>query len=451
MSSFPVTNNPALSPLQRWLLPQQGVSGWQRTGEFLQTTYTQGKSLVGGVTYTFVGLVSILGGMIASTFAPDRTGIDWLSKIGVILGTVIAGTGIYKLIKFNNAKAKEVISPRKIADSNIVKSCDDALGILKNIVSQADPAKAQADISKLGLIDTTSPSIDKAALRENLFRIFEGYINEVQASSAVTPKPSFKFGDREIKPHDMPDHIINLLGNLMFSRTDVAIDSASDKIQNKTLKEIIAPLLGNDGVTNLGKEFLPPHFNLVYDAARFYVNNHLGIDTAVKRIFVDQVNNLFGIDTQDLNNLNDLIARLKTNDQSDKEKAGSYFNDVVVHYDNLKILHRAITYVLENQNTNDIAKAENINRIKHALILGLRLQGKSEDDFRKELEKVLFDFGATKGLASKVKEAEGYYEKLNKTILTSGEVPWNARYSEFGDEIFPSGQFLISDIQYRYA
>ena len=358
-----------------------------------------------GVSHFLVGFVSLFASAVAASLLKDNTLADWLSKVGVIAGGIIAGTGIYKLLKFNKSK-KEELPPDSHFRVNPTLEKD-----LKTVVSNIadiDQSYKKLNCSSSLLCQGKSDSnLRKEAIKLLELRLKDDFVSKIAdyTGGANCVVDNAKGPGEALTQSELRDELAVLLGYLVSSRST----------DDATYKDIVETKL-KDSEVEAGNcklmKILPADFNLVYTIARAYDKEH---NQASQE---DSITSKFNraIET-------DLETKLSsTSGSSDKDAALKYLLDFQNTHNYLKTLRQAITYVLsEPQNgREDTVRARNIAIIRQALVTAFKIKGNDLATINEQLVNILNgdsrNTGDKKGLTARIGELDTHLTKIQEMI-----------------------------------
>ncbi len=350
------------------------------------------------------GLAGIVGGAVGSTFFKDNTSADWLSKIAMIGGLILSGKGIWDLIQ--SGKERDAVD---LPDAHF-KVSEPLETKLSNTVpwinSNLDPSLNISQHLTNNLSDSNLRQRAEEAFNLWTDAEFKNIINGYTGGAEITIDNG-SGTNSPISLNNYKDRLAILIGYISGSTpsTPTATDF-SNKLTTSIMKD--------DEVINGNCELfklLPDEFNLVYSAARYYKKEHNSENS---------VQSEFG-------NLITELEPLKTNVQGPSNVgAWDKLRNFEKGFQNIKVLTRAIEYVLENETkekdgTLDDASKRNMVIVRQSLVAGLGLRGNNKDEVITELKNILNKYqdasGTTrKGINDKLAELRGVYEKVKQNI-----------------------------------
>ncbi|MBI3308639.1 MAG: hypothetical protein HYZ79_04635 [Candidatus Melainabacteria bacterium] len=275
----------------------------------------------------------------------------------------------------------------------------------------------------------------------SLFGIIAGGIMSAIGLFKITKIGS---NNKEFSLDELQDETIGLIGNLIFLRGNSDFNTA--QVNGVSLKSKLDPVIGDDGVNQNYLDLLPTNYLLVYNAARGYVDGHMGKNDSVKGIFEGRLTSLLGSTGCGINSLDKLKTVLAEGNHTNKKSAWEYLNEVETNNNTLRILDQAIKYVMEHSNSEDQLKARQAFRLRQALIAGFRLEGKTFNDFIESIRIIKDGNGTSKGLAKKIEELSEYQRKIREEVISQPGVGIKEEAYNVND-VFPRRLGLIEFVE----
>ena len=425
---------PAISPaaprLNRYF-KQAGASNLSnQTYNVLSTFGDYGKKFGSASLSIFSflgGLAGIVGGSVGATFFKDNTSADWLSKLAIIGGTILSGKGVYELIQFTRTRNDMDLPDAHFKVNQTLER--DLSNSLPWVNSNPD---SSLKISQ-GIVNNTSDTNLRARANEvfNLWtnNEFKNIVSHYNGGAEITIDNGAGI-NTPISLKEYKDRLAMLIGYIVGS-TPVApsADDFTNKLTTTIMKddEVVA---GNCELFKL----LPDEFNLVYSAARYYDKSHKDEDS-IQNEFASLVG--------------DLEPMKVVGEGPAKQTAWDKLRGFEKASQNLKVLSRAIEYVLEAENkekegTIDPQSKRNAAVIRQALVAGLGLRGNNIDEIHQALKIILNRYepsaGTTKkGINDRLSELRGIQEQVKQKIDDGTFVCCRLQSAELKfDSIFPA-------------
>ena len=392
-----------------------------------------GTNFVYGIFNVIVGAVMGIASAIGATVAPDKSAFDILSKVGIVGALFFLVNGVWKLSRKETIeKEKLVFSPFLVSDK-LGKSATKALEKVKELDNayQSDLSfPEQADQSKI-----YSLNMDNAqSLRARAYELFKGYkdavIDDLKANVQKLDKSQGPVDFTITRLRDEPISLSNLqLENALL--LGYLVSSRQGRFKDDAICKQLRSVLGDSKVEEDSESVVSDHFKLVYEAARFYEENHVRDNKSINQLFA------FPKDLASVKTISDLEKAL-TKEGPKKNKLKEYLKNIEIHHGHLKVLQQAIKYAKDNRHT---AKGREISS---ALICGFGFKGNS-DEVNARLEQVLngVENGETlDGLKEKMTKFNEKFTDIDR-VLRSENCPF-LRESLDGDDVFPPGLNLFA-------
>jgi len=422
-----------------------GRFGIEDIGRQLYDYGQQGLKLGSSIGLTFVGFLALLAGSIGKTLAPDKSSFDLLSLFGIIAGGIMSAIGLFKITKIGS----QANSNTNVGSNYTSDGAKEALNSLIEFDSKyhGDPVdirNSKLYMNNVGAIDDAT----KDNLSKNMLSYYDECLSQIQKRytnlQPKTPLPKVTIGNKEFSLDELQDETIGLIGNLIFLRGNSDFNTA--QVNGVSLKSKLDPVIGDDGVNQNYLDLLPTNYLLVYNAARGYVDGHMGKNDSVKGIFEGRLTSLLGSTGCGINSLDKLKTVLAEGNHTNKKSAWEYLNEVETNNNTLRILDQAIKYVMEHSNSEDQLKARQAFRLRQALIAGFRLEGKTFNDFIESIRIIKDGDGTSKGLAKKIEELSEYQRKIREEVISKPGVGIKEEAYNVND-VFPRRLGLIEFVE----
>lgn len=403
---------------------------------------------------SFAGLGANLGGAAVGaaaaftfgTFAeviPGKDSVpDWFFKFLAGGGAIFSGYFLYKVWKLikKEKQADAKTTPFALTDETLVKNIGNSV------------AKVSANSDKvLGLsldILNGSPDNDTIAQARNLFTYWTNdEIKNIVTKYRGRPEIELINGngiDAKIYFSDLKDRLAVLTGYIV--ETEDTTIKLHDDLPQKITDQFLGLEKIEDGTFNLD-HLVPDEFAIVYSAARHYVKDTLASKN-------DSITEVFREISTDAS-----LAKLKNYFKGplgpDNNTANNALTEFKKTYNYLKVLQKAIEYVISTEGQTNISagKARNVAVLKAALISGLGIKFDPKKSVNNQLREYLEDVQGTslkKGLKYKVSELERLCSKLQEAqgegSTSIGITKEDSKDKTYGN-IFthPTDEFIVFD------
>ncbi|MBI3590218.1 MAG: hypothetical protein HY094_02430 [Candidatus Melainabacteria bacterium] len=358
------------------------VNDYLKTGT--NTFMTMAKLFSGGICMTI--------GLTAEHILKDSW-LDRFSKLIALFGTVILGWGVFDVFKlFKNSKEIEIVrEPCELAPNNNASFWNKCKKSESKLLA-LDPSFASDDFS--GLISSNT-SVSKPSIVGKAGELLRCYSDEEMIDLVSKVKggsePDIKeISKAPVKLSTYKDRVTELLGFCKANLSSVAPDVTTR----------IGEILGASEIDGKYKELLSEDFVVMYKFIKEY-----------KEKYEEDARFSALIGGKEKIELLEKSLIVKSEGDT-KEDTLKYLSSLQEAENYLQVLHRVITYVLDQSNLTNPNKARNVVILRQALICAFNLEGNNLNSINKELKKILNGEEATKkkGIKSKLEDLKKHFE-----------------------------------------
>ena len=389
---------------------------------------------------TISGLALTIGSAILKALTPDKELVDKLWFITLLIGAATTIGGFIGLSKQNSVIKNQTIPPTELdIDKNAAEQIS---GFVKEVSTNPNGTfKISNDI--VNAVRLTVSGTVPNPLRVNSYNLVKAWNEPANRFITVIRDNRgkseflFKGGNgtgQDITSSELKDRMAILIGYIVGSRPDAALDAESVNIVDDELK--LSCIEKGDRKLEC---LLPNEFTLLYAAARHYKINHMDRDDSINQnsITIKEIytNSPSGVTTpvSKTIGLNSIQNGLSSPGTPENDTAKEDIGTIATSRNYLRILYNGITFVRQiernKKSGQKITESEqrDADILRSALVAGLGLKVNSLDDTIQQLERIQEGHtgnapssatGSPTGLRAKVDEMEKYWF----SVKTAGAV-----------------------------